>query len=103
MDREFVEQSKEIPLDWREGENYESLIKAISKVTGATCYVHPHGGYDDYRLDLYADGPTRDAITAAWAARCNVTPAEAREWLAKYSKCVGSENYAWVVEHADLR
>ena len=84
-------------LDWHEGSNYKSLVRTASKVTGVTCYTHPHGGYDDYRLDAYVDAATRDAINRAWTESTKMTVEKATDWLAKYRGCVGTESYEWAV------
>lgn len=89
--------------EWREGDGYKQLKQTTSKITGQTAYVFPHGGYDDYRLDMFVDPQTSIAAYQAKRERSKQyehpdTPATATAWLEKYRGCAGSEYYEWLAQ-----
>jgi hypothetical protein len=87
-------------ISWVDGSDYKQLKETTSTLTGGKAYVFPHGGYDDYRCDMFVDEAT--AIESFRLLRVDLakygpqTPATAGVWLEKYAGCVGNEYYRWL-------
>ncbi len=94
-------------LSWSQNSNYKKLQETTSTVTGAKAYVFPHGGYDDYRLDMFVDSATAVEAFKLNRAACGKyepqTPDVAAAWLEKYRGCVGTEYYEWLAQQAEAK
>ena len=55
-------------------------------------------GYDDYRTYYWAPPAVAKAWALAYAASAGITVEKAREWLAQYDGCHGSDLYRAIVE-----
>ncbi len=91
---------------WQDGSNYRHLKLTTSKITGKPAVIFLHGGYDDYRCDMFVDQETAEA---AWrltreqnAKYTPQTPAYGREQFEKYGKCVGGEYYEWLSKQPEV-
>lgn len=94
--------------EWRNGNNYAQIKTTVSKVTGGRAVLYPHGGYDDYRVDMFVDQATLEAAfvrrreeSAKYGERH--TPATGREFLEKYKGCVGTEYYEWLAAQEEVK
>lgn len=92
-------------MTWSQGSDYKKLQETTSKITGGRAYRFPHGGYDDYRLDMFVDQATAiEAFRLNRAASAKYGPqtrATAAAWLEKYKGCAGSEYYEWLAQQPD--
>lgn len=66
------------------------------EVQGETVYVEHADAYDDNRVTIWAPATILQPIIDEKAAK--ITKAEAREWLEKYSGCLGAELYRRALE-----
>jgi hypothetical protein len=90
-------------IAWQSGSDYKQLKETTSKITGQKAYVFPHGGYDDYRVDMFVDAETaaesfRRTRAMLRKSGCEQTPATAAAWLEKYRGCAGAEYYEWLAQ-----
>ena len=65
---------------------------------GRPLYREDFRGYDDYRTTLWMPQDVYRAELAAEVKRLGITPEAAREWLAQYKGCVGTELYEFAAE-----
>lgn len=87
-------------VQWSEGGQHKVAVYQATAVTGETVFVANSYDYDDSRSALYAPRPVVEAAWAALATNVGETPEKAKEFLDKYSQCVGADWRRWLVEQA---
>lgn len=82
---------------------YNVSVQKVQCVDGSTGYIRFSNGHDDFRSDFHANRAIVEASWRALAERLPLTPAQAAEWLTKYSKCSGHEFYEFIASQGEAQ
>ena len=82
-------------------DDYHSLVYTRGKLTDGRLVISESShAYDDDRSYIWGPAEVLCAWALAYAAKAGITVEKAREYMAKYSGCYGSDLYRAVVEAA---
>ena len=79
----------------------DASARQVRLADGSLGWEWSSHSYDDDRSCWYLPAAAARAACLAWAAKVGVTVVAAREWLEKYSGCVGADCYRAVAEASE--